>query len=718
VARAWPVAALLAAVAWLYAALMPWARVPAIFPWDSVDFAYPYALYANRALHAGAFPLWNPFSFAGAPFVGNLQTLAFHPPTLLAALALPDLSPRAFALVEVAQIALGAGGLYAWARARGRPRVVALAGGVVFAGSGFVVGLASHYTLLALHVLLPWPFAFLARWDRERRVRWLVACGVALALWLTASYPSLLGYQLLAFACYYAATRRARPALAEVALLAVAPLLLAGAHLVPCLARAGELTRLAPVAAADVAGGSLAPAQLASLALGGIATLPSRFGAPDVTLRDLSIGMVGCVAAAYALTRPTRGRLLAAAAVLVCALLVCGDGSALFAAWRRVSFLSARSRHPAVDFGGLLSFAAITLALDGAADLLERPIAAWRLAAALAVPCGAWWLARASGLWDARDPRFAAATLYAPAFALTALAAAVALRKLAPARTVTDAATAAASSSRWARAGAALAGAAVVAGVAVDAAANVRLNAGEVAQPFPPQHLMAAPRAPVASYFDLAAKWPRRATYPRNHSRFLLDGARADGGYDSSVLALTDAALRAPAAHAVLLAAPRAFVADEVRVAADPAAVPLLDGTRVVAAFTSDAAPALALAVAAAGAATTAGSSATAGSSGTGAVTLDADEPRRARYTVRSARGCVVVWNELDQRGWSLAIDGAPATPLRANGFFRAAALPPGVHRVEWRYWPPGFSLGLALSALGVVAFVALALLARRRGAT
>jgi hypothetical protein len=50
-------------------------------------------------------------------------------------------------------------------------------------------------------------------------------------------------------------------------------------------------------------------------------------------------------------------------------------------------------------------------------------------------------------------------------------------------------------------------------------------------------------------------------------------------------------------------------------------------------------------------------------------------------------------------------IDGQPVTAVRANLAFTAVPVPPGTHRLELRYVPASFRLGLAISALTLIAW-------------
>jgi uncharacterized membrane protein YfhO len=53
-------------------------------------------------------------------------------------------------------------------------------------------------------------------------------------------------------------------------------------------------------------------------------------------------------------------------------------------------------------------------------------------------------------------------------------------------------------------------------------------------------------------------------------------------------------------------------------------------------------------------------------------------------------------------------VDGRPAESLQANLAFTAVRVPLGRHRVELRYVPRSFRLGLAVSAVTLIAWAVL----------
>jgi hypothetical protein len=58
--------------------------------------------------------------------------------------------------------------------------------------------------------------------------------------------------------------------------------------------------------------------------------------------------------------------------------------------------------------------------------------------------------------------------------------------------------------------------------------------------------------------------------------------------------------------------------------------------------------------------------------------------------------------------GWLATLDGQPAAITRAYGLFRAVAIAPGTHTVEFRFEPPALKLGALVSALTLIALIVL----------
>jgi prepilin-type N-terminal cleavage/methylation domain-containing protein len=79
------------------------------------------------------------------------------------------------------------------------------------------------------------------------------------------------------------------------------------------------------------------------------------------------------------------------------------------------------------------------------------------------------------------------------------------------------------------------------------------------------------------------------------------------------------------------------------------------------------------------------------------------------------APGLLVLRDTYDA-SWSATVDGAPAPILRANGIYRAVALPAGAHVIRFSYRPKDFELGLILTVVTLLGFTGFAGFTRFRG--
>ncbi|HEY0581042.1 MAG TPA: YfhO family protein [Chloroflexota bacterium] len=93
--------------------------------------------------------------------------------------------------------------------------------------------------------------------------------------------------------------------------------------------------------------------------------------------------------------------------------------------------------------------------------------------------------------------------------------------------------------------------------------------------------------------------------------------------------------------------------------------------------------------------------------------------PTSVRVTATATEPSYLVLGDFYQRGWTARVDGQPARVVIANALFRAVAIEPGEHVVEFRYEPTSLLLGAAISAASVVvmlACIAFGLIRGRRG--
>jgi hypothetical protein len=88
-----------------------------------------------------------------------------------------------------------------------------------------------------------------------------------------------------------------------------------------------------------------------------------------------------------------------------------------------------------------------------------------------------------------------------------------------------------------------------------------------------------------------------------------------------------------------------------------------------------------------------------------------------ARIDVRAEGPGLLVLAEGYSRGWRALVDGAPAPVLRVNHAQLGVMLPAGLHRIDFRYRPPGFAAGACVSLATLAALGAWAAAAKRRPA-
>ena len=108
--------------------------------------------------------------------------------------------------------------------------------------------------------------------------------------------------------------------------------------------------------------------------------------------------------------------------------------------------------------------------------------------------------------------------------------------------------------------------------------------------------------------------------------------------------------------------------------------------------------------------------------SGSGSLRVTADDFGVVAATVdRPRAGWLVVADNLQAPGWSVTVDGRPATLRAADGAFGAVAVPAGQHEVRFSYAAPGLRVGALVSLVAllvVVMLLASGVAARRRART
>jgi hypothetical protein len=98
-------------------------------------------------------------------------------------------------------------------------------------------------------------------------------------------------------------------------------------------------------------------------------------------------------------------------------------------------------------------------------------------------------------------------------------------------------------------------------------------------------------------------------------------------------------------------------------------------------------------------------------------IVVEASRRNSTMLVVDAPRPGLVYAAESFFDGWTATIDGRPAPILPANYAFRAVVVPAGRSRVEFRYWPPGLTMGLWVSGLSALVLAGLAIARPSRNA-
>jgi len=271
--------------------------------------------FAAESLRAGRVPFWNPYSYAGEPFLGGFQSALIYPPNLIF-LVLPLC--RAVNLSLVVHLFILGAGVHRWASRRGLHPVAAglCALALPLSGPVFPHVYAGHLSNLCTLAWAPWIFASLEDWYRGGSRRSLLLASAAVCMQILAGQMQYVFYIAVAAGIHAAAFSLASPAARLRALPAAAGIYcgaaaLAAAQFIPGLAAAAEGLRQTRLDVGFAGQFSFPPENLLTL------IAPGFFGDPVRHLYwgrcypwEMSVfaGVSGAVLAAVALADPQRRR--------------------------------------------------------------------------------------------------------------------------------------------------------------------------------------------------------------------------------------------------------------------------------------------------------------------------------------------------------------------------------------------------------------------------
>jgi hypothetical protein len=166
---------------------------------DSGGANEPFLRYTRAELHAGRIPLWNPYLMAGRPYLADAQSGVFSPFSL-PAYVLPFLT--SLAVIVILKLFVASLGMYLLARLLGMGFAGALLTGIVYAYAfDFVV--AVQLPLSSVGALLPWVLWLTGRLVKRPSIGSGAALALAVGAQFLAGHPESSFYGLLTTGAFF-----------------------------------------------------------------------------------------------------------------------------------------------------------------------------------------------------------------------------------------------------------------------------------------------------------------------------------------------------------------------------------------------------------------------------------------------------------------------------------------------------------------------------------
>ncbi|CAG0929889.1 hypothetical protein TFLX_01464 [Thermoflexales bacterium] len=169
---------------------------------------YAWKHFIVESLAKRQLPLWNPYQFAGAPFLANGQHSAYYPFSILFYLLPLTL---AYGWFTVSQLFLAGAFMYVFARVIGMGRLASLTAALVYQLSGFTIVSVVFTMIIAAAAWLPLLLAAIeliiqqrSAFRRPSTVPWIILGAVALACQIMAGHIEITYYTLLIMGLYAA----------------------------------------------------------------------------------------------------------------------------------------------------------------------------------------------------------------------------------------------------------------------------------------------------------------------------------------------------------------------------------------------------------------------------------------------------------------------------------------------------------------------------------
>ncbi len=157
--------------------------------------------FLSECLHAGVWPLWNPFMGLGIPFHADMQTSVHYFPSWIIA-GLFKYNMYLYHLEFLLHLAIGGLGMFFFIRYFKLRWEIALACALFYTLSGHFLSNAQHQSWIVSTAYLPWVWALLLRFFKKPNAYYALGLALSNSLMLTGGYPAFLLLNAYAIAIY------------------------------------------------------------------------------------------------------------------------------------------------------------------------------------------------------------------------------------------------------------------------------------------------------------------------------------------------------------------------------------------------------------------------------------------------------------------------------------------------------------------------------------
>lgn len=191
-----------------------------VIPWDLPGYHLPLAHYLASSLREGRLPLWDPYTYCGMPFYGNVQAQVFYPPMWISVWTANWLGPNKLQNIlewqVVVHVFLGGVCCFWFLRNVGLQPGAALFGGILYESGCFFIMHPQHLGAVSAAAWMPLSWMAVVALAERFSWRWLVMLAVSSAMAVLAGFPAVGGVVLITsglLALALVATREAPPRL-------------------------------------------------------------------------------------------------------------------------------------------------------------------------------------------------------------------------------------------------------------------------------------------------------------------------------------------------------------------------------------------------------------------------------------------------------------------------------------------------------------------------